>query len=226
MGKFLTCDKLEFVLVEYQPELEVSIEVANFFMVKDLLKEVIPKHLRIHFIEQWNEKYPDQTWQSNNSSGQDLLDKLSDVIKTTMSSKVKRALEAGSEQQWDLNTILFVLQNSDLNLVKHCGKLGQRATTSSSMSSKEIADLLSIEKEFFSAHARSQSCPSEEFGNVVKKVKEFASHVLSGHAQTEIREKVKELSQQNASKFQCAENVKYSIYSIIEIQMKTNFSNI
>jgi len=185
-------------LKEYQPKLEVSTEAANFIVVRDLLQKIIPKHLSIHFIKQWNDKYPDQIWQSNNSSGQDLLDKLSDVIKNTMSLEVKRALEAGSEQQWDLSTVLFVLQNSDFNLVKHYGKRGQKAKTSSSISRTEIDDLLCIEKKFFSAHTRNQSCPSEKFSDIVRKVKESASNFLSEHAQTAICEEVEELLKQNA----------------------------
>ena len=196
--------------------LEVSTEEANVIVVTDLLENVIPKYLRIHFIEQWNDKYPDQIWRSN-SSGKDLLGKLSGVIKNNMSSEVKRALEAGNDEQWDLNTLWFVFQNSDVNLVKHCRKQGQRAITSSSISSKEIDDLLCIKKKFFSDHTRNLSCPSEEFRDIVGKVKEFARHVLSEHAQNAIYEKVEELSKRNASKFQSTKNVKYSIIWIFWI---------
>ena len=190
---------------------ELSPEEANFVVIRDILKNDVPKYLRIYFLEQWNDKHPNQKWQSNNSSGQDLVSNLSNASKSTVSSEVIRALETGNENEWDIDTLLFALQYSDLNVMKVCRQKGQRATKLSSIPEKEIDLLMGMEKRFSSAHARNLSCPSEEFKDLVGIVKKFASHVLSEDAQTEICEKVKEQLKRNAGKFQCIKIVKYGI---------------
>jgi len=46
--------------------MELSDEEENFTKIAKLVLDVFPNYLRKCFIEQWNNKFPSQKWQSDN----------------------------------------------------------------------------------------------------------------------------------------------------------------
>ena len=134
--------------------------------VRKILLEVIAKCLRRYFIEKWNILHPDQAWKSNTTSGEIIVRKLSDtVIQNKDNEEMIKALKSGNEKQWDIATLTFVLLDSNLELIED-----QRNTAFNTR--KEIEYLRDIESSF-SAIKSSMSCPSDEYKDIVARIKQM-----------------------------------------------------
>ena len=175
----------------------MSTERANCIMINELLEKFAAKHLRKYFLKQWNIKHQDQLWQSNKSSGQYLVNAISDTTNSKRSVKLIKELESGNEQQWDTDTLLFVLRHPELKLLKvgrHRRKLG-----GSSNPNEEI-ELFSSIKEKFSTYKNSFSCPPPEFIDMIESIKQIARNLFGTEAEAELSEMTNEQMKRNAGK--------------------------
>ena len=168
--------------------MEVSTEEANFIAINELFSSILPKRLQIYFIEQWNNKYPNQKWQSDNVSGHFLVDQLSNAIRKTRSKEELEMLKNGKEQKWDIRTLEFVLLYSDLKLIQVCRKNYRRKAPL--RASEEIESLIEM-KNLLLKQEESMLCPSDTFTNIVKRIRKIVRNVFGTDAETEVYEFVK-----------------------------------
>ena len=89
-------------------------------------------------------------------------------------------LESGNENQWEIKTLAFVLLNPDLGLVE------DESSTTFDVH-KEIELLRNIEISFL-ANRSSMNCLSDEYKDIVRKLKSVATNVLYKDALQEIND--------------------------------------
>ena len=147
--------------------MELSNEEENFVKVAKIVLDVVPHYLRKLFITKWEEKYPNEKWQSNNTSGDALVAKIAKVNK-----RYADKLKAGDEQQWDTTILVYVFLYSGLNLIDQ-------------LISEKIDIIRETRNEFF-GHATQMSCPSHDFTAIVDKLKSVAKNIFGADVEKEI----------------------------------------
>ena len=164
--------------------MEITIEEQNFIKMTKIFLDVAPRHLRKLFIDKWDEKYPNQKWQSDNVSGSILIDKLPPEVKSNRRNKLYiDKMEAGNEKNWDTTTLVFAMLFSQLNLIQVCRPKNKRKIPLHT--SEEIDIIRETRNEFF-AHASSMKCSSASFMDIVSKMKNVAKKIFGVNAENEI----------------------------------------
>ena len=168
--------------------MELSIEEENFVKISKTILDFVPKYLRPCFIKIWNEKYPDQKWQSDNESGEFLVSELPDRIKNDKRNKRYISnLKTLSEKQWDTTTLVFAMVYSGLSLTEPCRSQCQRKEP---LRISEAIDVIRNARNTYFAHVESMACPSNEFERVMEDIKNAAKH-LADDAEGEIEQLIK-----------------------------------
>ena len=165
-------------------KLRWTIERENFVKVAYIILEILPTELRKLFIEKWNKKYPDQKWTSDVNSGSYMCNLLSKSFKKADGKKCLVAqFEKGNEEDWDMTTLVQALLHSGLKLVPNCRKLSQR--THPLHISELIDSMQRIRNEFF-AHKPKMSYSSEQFVEILSKIKDIAKNLFREDIASEI----------------------------------------
>ena len=159
--------------------------------------DIIPKYLRIYFKEQWDKKYPANKWQSDENSGDFLVNEIPNNVKKKRGiTQVNiENLKKGNEEAWDTTTLLFALLFSDLELIPKCRMEGKRTPPLSN--SEEIDHLREIRNSSF-AHAKTTSIKSDKFNELIASIKSIAEKVFNNDSA------VKEIDRIEKSKLQTA----------------------
>jgi len=164
---------------------KLSAEKENFFKITTIVVDIIPKYLRIFFKDQWGKKYKEHKWQSDEKSGEFLLEKIPNKIKKQggITQVNIKNLEKGNEEAWDTTTLMFALLQSGLELIPRCRAPKERSPPLSI--SEEIDCLREVRNSAF-AHARSTSIKSDEFKELIASMKSIAEKVFNKSALKEI----------------------------------------
>jgi len=157
----------------------LSNEKENFVKIARIVLDVVPHYLRKLFITKWEEKYPNEKWQSNNTSGDALVAKVAKV-----NNNYADKLKAGDEQKWDTTILVYVFLYSGLNLIDPCREPKQ-ARVPPLRISEEIDIIRETRNEFF-GHATQMSCLSHDFTAIVDKLKGIAKNIFGTDAEKEI----------------------------------------
>ena len=165
--------------------MQTSDEEENFIKITKLVLDIFPKYLRKCFIEQWNKKYPNQTWQSDNASGSFFFNSLPPKVKTSkMRKKENEKLKDGNEQEWDTTTVVYALLETGLQLVQGSRPKDQRNDP------LRISEQIEIIRDVrnFVAHASSMSCSSTKFTEILTEIKDKATDIFDTNAVQEIED--------------------------------------
>jgi len=164
----------------------LAVEEANFVRITKVVVDIVPKHLRQCFKQQWNKKYPNKKWNSDKASGDFIINELrTSITKNEIKQIYVEKLEKGEEQEWDTNTLAFALLDSGLKLIESCRPKCQR--TSPFRISEGIEIIRDIRKSFF-AHAANMSCSYAEVAEITAKIKIVAQNIFGQDAVDEIEE--------------------------------------
>jgi len=166
--------------------MELSVEETNYMKITKIVIETIPKYLRRCFIQQWNLKYPKKKWKSDNASGIFLFNQLPDKIKNNKSNETSMdKIKTGNEQQWDTSTLVLVMLNSGLKLIKGVRPSKERSTP---LRISEEIDVIRDIRNLHFAHASNMSCSSDDFTKIMTDIKSTARNIFSKDAEKEIDE--------------------------------------
>ena len=175
MNNVLDCAKMVF-----------SPEGDNFVKLSYIVLDIGAKYLRRFFKEKWDETYPDEKWNSDNDSGENLYSKLKrKVWKAPHMQVYVEKWRKGNENEWDTTTLVKVLVNAGLNLIEECRPEGEQSNPL--RSSEQLSIIRNIRNDFF-AHLPSMSCLYEDFVNNVAKIKRVAKSLFGEEAEIEIDE--------------------------------------
>jgi len=164
--------------------MELSVEETNFIKITKIVLEIIPKYLRMCFIKEWNRKYPENKWSSDNASGLFLFDQLPEGIQKNKSHEMSfEKIKTGDEKNWDTTTLVLVMLNSGLKLIKGVRPSQDRSTPL--RISEEIDVIRSIRNSHF-AHASSMSCSADDFTKIMMAIKSTARNIFDKEAEDEI----------------------------------------
>ena len=164
--------------------MELSVEETSFIKITKIVIEIIPKYLRMCFIKEWNRKYPENKWSSDDASGKFLFDQLPEGIQNNKSHEMSfEKIKTGDEKNWDTTTLVLVMLNSGLKLIKGVRPSQDRSTPL--RISEEIDVIRSIRNSHF-AHASSMSCSSDDFTKIMTDIKSTARNIFDKEAENEI----------------------------------------
>ena len=156
----------------------------NFVKLAYIIMDISAKHLRQLFKRKWDEKYPNQSWGSNDVSGSHLYSELSNEVVRCKSKEVYiEKWKSGNDHEWDTTTLVKVLLDSGLKLVQGCRSEGQR--TDPLRDSEHINIIRNIRNGFF-AHLPSMSCPNDDFIRVTTDIKKAAKNLFGEEVEDEI----------------------------------------
>ena len=165
--------------------MQSSDEEENFIKITKLVLDIFPRYLRKCFIEQWNKKFPNQKWTSNNASGTFFVKALPPRVQTNRSRSIYiDKLMEGKEQDWDTTTVVYALLETGLQLVEGSRAKDERKKP---LRISEQIELIRDVRNFV-AHASSMSCPSTKFTEVLKEIKSKATDIFDATAVQEIEE--------------------------------------
>ena len=159
--------------------MELSNEKENFVKIARIILDVVPHYLRKLFITKWEEKYPNEKWQSNNTSGDALVAKVAKV-----NNNYAEKLKAGDEQQWDTTILVYVFLYSGLSLIDQCRN--PKETRIQPLRISEEIDIIRETRNEFFGHATQMSCLSHDFTAIVDKLKSVAKNIFGAGVEKEI----------------------------------------
>ena len=171
--------------------MEFTKERENFVKLSYIILDIAAKHLRILFKKKWNEKYNgqknrNQQWNSDATSGNFLYKKLRKSFRDHEGNKeYVTKMKTGNEQEWDTTTLVKVMLDCGLKLVKGCRPKGQRSIPF--RPSEEIAIIREYRNRLF-AHIPKMSCTSNDFNEAVSDIKSAAKNLFGEDAEKEICE--------------------------------------
>ena len=169
--------------VDMMDNTSLSAEEENFIKITKLILETVPKHLRNLFVEKWDEKYPNDKWQSDLASGNFLFNEIPNAAKNGKNGVYANNMKSGKESEWDTTTLVYAMLYSKLNLITNCRPDDQRSAPL--LISEEIDIIRKVRNEFF-AHASSMQCSSATFIGIAWKIKSVAKNVFGANAENDI----------------------------------------
>lgn len=191
--------------------MDLSVEETNYMKITKIVIETIPKYLRRCFIQQWNLKYPKKKWKSNNASGIFLFNQLPDKIKNNKSNEMSiDKIKTGNEQLWDTSTLVLVMLNSGLKLIKGVRPSKERSTP---LRISEEIDVIRDIRNLHFAHASNMSCSSDDFTKIMTDIKSTARNIFSKDAEKEIDE---------IENFEIETSIATELKRELEIEINTN----
>ena len=168
--------------------MDLSVEEANFVKISNIFLGIIPKYLRKFFIKQWNERYPNQKWQTGKVSGQLLLNELPEIFKKdehSMSKRIINHLSTGNEEKWDTTILLFAILYSGLKLVE---KSRQKAKRTYPLLASEEIEAIKEKRRSAIIHVDSMLYSSSDFRSTIAELKNAAKNIFGEDAVREITE--------------------------------------
>ena len=165
--------------------MSLSREEEYFVKVTKIVLEIVPKYLRKLFIEKWDQKYPNNKWQSDSASGNFVFTEIPNAAKSGRNGVYASNMQSGNESDWDFTTLVYAMLYSQLNLIPSCRPDGQRSEPL--LISEEIDSIRKIRNEFF-AHSSSMKLPFGTFLEQSWKVYNVAKKIFGIDAELEIEE--------------------------------------
>ena len=165
--------------------MQSSDEEENFIKITKLVLDIFPMYLRKCFIEQWNKKYPAQTWQGDSASGAFFFSALPATVKSNKKrQKEIDKLKKGNEQEWDTTTVVYALLGTGLQLVKGSRAKDERKDP------LRISEQIEIIRDVrnFIAHASNMSCSCTKFTEILTEIKSKATDIFDVKAVKEIED--------------------------------------
>ena len=151
-------------------------EEENFAKLSNIILDIVPKYLRKCFIREWDKKYPDRQWQSNNANGEFLFEQLPENVKKKLSKKKKRdRLISGNEQKWDTFTLVLAILSSGLDFTDEVGV-------------REAIQAIINTRKIYLEHSSSMSCPTNAFAKVMTNLRNAARILADNDSEKEIDE--------------------------------------
>ena len=146
--------------------------------------DVIPKYLRQLIKEYWNKRYPTEKWQSTNTFGSCLIDKLPDDIKTgNEHKKYVSSLKNDNEKDWNTATLCFIMLAPSLDLVGVHRQTHKESNASSTI--RAIKKLKDISASFFTKR-NSMSCSSAYYTQKVTEFRDSIKNLFSTDAENDV----------------------------------------
>ena len=165
--------------------MQSSDEEENFIKITKLVLDIFPKYLRKCFIEQWNKKYPGQTWQGDNASGTFFFSALPAKVKSNRNRQIEiEKLKKGNEQEWDTTTVVYALLETGLQLVE--GSRAKHVRKDPLRISEQIEIIRDVRN--FIAHASNMSCTCTKFTEILTEIKSKATDIFDVKAVKEIED--------------------------------------
>ena len=165
--------------------MSLSREEEYFIKITKIVLEIFPKYLRKLFIEKWDQKYPNNKWQSDSASGNFLFNQIPNAAKNGRNGVYANNMKSGKENEWDTTTLVYAMLYSLLNLIPSCRPNGQRSVPL--YISEEIDIIRKIRNEFF-AHASTMILPFGTFLEIIWKVYGVAKNIFGIDAEREIED--------------------------------------
>jgi len=166
--------------------MSLSTEEENFVKISKVVLDIVPKYLRKCFKTQWDKKFPDRKWQSDNASGEFLFELLPEKTKKDGRNKVYiKNLKDGNEEDWDTTTIVFVMLYSGLKLIE---KIRPKKPWIEPLRISEAIDVIRNTRNVYFAHAKGMSCSSDVFEKVIREIIMAASCIVDDDVESEIDE--------------------------------------
>jgi len=165
--------------------MSLSREEEYFIKITKIVLEIVPKYLRKLFIEKWDQKYPNNKWQSDSASGNFVFNEIPNAAKNGRNGVYASNMQSGNESDWDFTTLVYAMLYSQLNLIPSCRPDGQRIAPL--LISEEVDIIRKIRNEFF-AHAYNMKCSFRTFLDIVSQVHNVAENAFGISAEHEIEE--------------------------------------
>jgi len=165
----------------------LSREEEYFVKITKIVLEIVPKYLRKLFIEKWDQKYPNNKWQSDSASGNFVFNEIPNAAKNGRNGVYASNMQSGNERDWDASTLVYAMLYSQLNLIPICRPDGQRSDPL--RISEEIDILRKIRNEIV-AHTSTINLPFGTFLEISWKVYSVAKKIFGMDAELEIEEVV------------------------------------
>jgi len=165
--------------------MSLSREEEYFIKITKIVLEIVPKYLRKLFIEKWDQKYPNNKWQSDSASGNFVFNEIPNAAKNGKHELYANNMQSGKENEWDTTTLVYALLYSQLNLLPTCRPDGQRIAPL--LISEEIDIIRKIRNELF-AHASNMKLSFRTFLDIISQVYSVAENAFGISAEHEIEE--------------------------------------
>ena len=172
------------IILDLMLKMELSSEKDHFVKLSYILLDVVAQHLREYFVKLWDRKYSKEKWHDDvarrNLKLQSLLVTAFGRQKQDISSlKILK----GNEQDWDITTSIKAILDSGLKLIEGCRPLDQRRPPL--RDSEELEILRGVRNSDY-AHLPRMSCASDEFIDIMIKVKSAVKNLFGGDTEREI----------------------------------------
>ena len=165
--------------------MSLSREEEYFIKITQIVLEIVPKYLRNLFIEKWDQKYPNNKWQSDSASGNFMFTEIPNAAKNGKHELYANNMKSGKENEWDTTTLVYALLYSQLNLIPSCRPDSQRSAPL--LISEEIDMIRKIRNELFS-HASNMKLSFRTFLDIISQVYSVAENAFGISAEHEIEE--------------------------------------
>ena len=161
--------------------MEFTEERENFLKLSYIIFEIAVKHLRKLFKKKWNEKYPNQQWNSDATSGKFLYSKVS---KRLQNDKIyAEKIKTGNEQEWDMTTLTKVMMDFRLRMVECYQDKNDR---SSPLCPREEIELIRNYRNNVCAHMPNVSSPHEDVKQAFSDIKSAGNNLSDEDDEREI----------------------------------------
>ena len=146
--------------------------------------DIIPKYLRILFIQKWNDKFS-QKWNSDKESGIFIESEIPKPNKKNCRyyKSIESKIVNGNEEKWDVTVLMFVLLFSGLELME--GLRDKDKRNGQLRESEKIDKIRDIRNSYF-AHAESMRCSATEFASMIGGIKITVQGLFGHSAEAEI----------------------------------------
>ena len=153
-------------------------ENENFYKLCTIVVEVNPDFLRKYFVQKWNEKFPQEQWESGADCGEILINKIKAKNKKRKKlSFVEKNLQEGNEMDWDTTALMHALEHRKLGLIHG--------------NERRHLDTLRMCRNEIYAHTRAVKVSSDKFSQKIDTIKEAAKYLFGEAAENEIDKVVK-----------------------------------
>ena len=181
-------DVIAHIFLDLVISMSLSRKREYFIKITKIVLDIFPNYLRKLFIEKWDEKYPNNKWQSDSASGNFVFTEIPNAAKNGRNGVYASNMQSGNESDWDTTTLVYAMLYSQLNLIPSCRPDGQRSAPL--LISEEIDIIREIRNEFF-AHAANMKFSFRTFLEVLLKVHSVAENIFGINAEHEIEDLVK-----------------------------------
>ena len=171
--------------------MELGEEKENFVKLTTVIVDIVPRHLRQRFLEEWRKQQQKNPWKNDASSGQYVCNLIPSRIKKNkciFNNALEKMIQSGNIELWDPTALFFIFLSSGLGLIKGCRQKNDRNPPLTD--SERIDRLREIRNNYF-AHVVKTSCSTNDFDKLIREIKEACTALFGPEAEQEIDVMVK-----------------------------------